>query len=498
MADLLPNPGVHSFRPGCEITIWHRTSAGGPQFIYKITSLDDALVHASMGENTTVTVSKSLYDPAGEFQIAIPDKPIELRISSEAGERITKRDSLYGFLEPMDRIEIRMNRDQLTTGDMPVVLRGFVRGIGREEAMSPDGKPIRSVVISGHDCGCAFTILQVDVITAIQEGKWPYGANLLSAWGALTRTTGGPEMNAAKLPLPQFVKLCADTVEPILDQVGLRFDVDTDFAPDNEEVSPMSLPSFEGPMWNLLSRMVDRPWNEVFVREGPVWPEVVCRRTPWVVPRWSGDNPNENYEITAERVDALGSRMREIDMEEVIELRAHRDDSEVVTVVMVRSAAAHPFENQFALTLRDSVIDNPNNSSAMFGWRAAQMESMLSSNGAPQGNPEARFIELNKTLNTFLIQRREWLKAMWSRNADLENGSLQIRGRSTIHVGDYIHVRRGMGSGVDWVAYVTRVTHQYMPFNKYITTLEYIRSTQYLRRSAADNPWDTERRRKTA
>lgn len=490
MPDFLPSPGVHSFRPGCEITIWHRTAAGGPQFMYKITSLTEALVHASMGENTTVTVSKGLYDPAGEFQIAIPDKPIELRISDEAGVRITQRDSLYGFLEPMDRIEIRMNRDQLTTGTMPVVLRGFVRGIGREEAMSPDGKPIRSVVISGHDCGCAFTIMQMDVITAILNGSWPYGGNLLGAWSALLLTTGGPEMNAAKLALPEFVRLCAQTVEPILDQVGLRFAIDTGFAPANEEVSAMSLPSFEGPVWNALSRMVDRPWNEVFVREGVDLPEVVCRRTPWV-------DPNSSR-ISAERVEALGSRMRGIDMKEVIELRAHRDDSEVVTAVMVRSAVAHPFENQLALTLQDAPIDNPNNSPAMFGWRAAQMESMLSSNGAPQGNPEVRFIALNDSLNTFLIQRREWLKTMWSRNADLEHGSLLIRGRSTIQIGDYIHVRRGGDAGVDWVAYVVRVTHQYMPFNKYITTLEYIRSTQYLRRADADNPWDTERRRKTA
>lgn len=490
MPDLLPNPGVHSFRPGCEITIWHRTREGGPQFVYKITSLSDAMVHASMGENTTVTVSKSLYDPAGEFQISIPDKPIELRISDEAGVRITQRDSLYGFLEPMDRIEIRMNRDQLLTGEMPVVLRGFVRGIGREEAMSPDGKPIRSVVISGHDCGCAFTIMQVGVITAIAENRWPYGTNLLGYWGAMTQTSGGPEMNAVKSPLPEFVEKCTRTVEPILEQVGLRFAVSTEFAPTNEEVTAMSLPSYEGPMWNLMTRMVDQPWNEVFVREGANLPEVVCRRTPWV-------NPN-SLRISAERVEALGSRMHEIDMEEVIELRAHRDDSEVVTLVLVRSAVAHPFENQLALTLQDAPIENANNSSAMFGWRAAQMESMLSSNGAPQGNPEVEFTNLNNSLNTFLIQRREWLKTMWSRNADLERGSLLIRGRSTIHVGEYIHVRRGGNAGVDWVAYVTRVTHQYMPFNRYITTLEYIRSTQYLRRADADNPWDTERRRQTA
>ena len=484
--DILPKPGVQSFRPGCEVTIWHKTTAGGEETEYKITSIKDpGKPYIYFGDNGGVTVSKGLYDPAGEFQVRLPDMPLQLTVNG-----LSSRDSLYGFIEPMDRIEIRMNRDQMPIGLMPVVLRGFVRGIGREETIDGEGRPVRTLVISGHDFGCAFSIEQIGAVRAYLENNpalvFSGIAGLLAA--TITMETG------FESPIGPFVQGVTDAfVQPLLDQVGARFTYDLKFAPADQKVYLMTAYSVEGPIWNWLYRLVDSPWNEMFVREGVLNPEVVVRRTPWMTDETIDVIPDEDFLAT------MGTTIHEIEMREVISLRAHRDDSDVANIVLVNNWEGSMFGTDFWRLVPPQYLtsDWANNEISRYGHRITQLYAMLQPVAA-QGKPEAEFEAAKNQMRTWLIDERiEWLLHRWSRNADWEHGSLDIRGRSDIRVGEYIHVLRGGDAGVDWAAYVTRVTHQFNAFHQYTTTLEYIRSNQYVRRRNAENPWDTERRRQT-
>lgn len=478
-----------NFHPGCEVTIWHKTNSEGDVAEYKITSLNTvATPYLSFGDNGGVTVSKGLYDPAGEFQVRLPDMPINLTVNGVAA-----RDSLYGFIEPMDRVEIRMNRDQLPPGQMPVVLRGFVRGVGREETMDSQGRPIRTLVISGHDFGCAFSIEQIGAVRAYLENRDAY---LFSTIAGLLAAVSIELETGKEMPIGPFVeRVTKEFVQPILDNVGETFEFDLTHAPGDQKVYLQTAISVEGPIWNWLYRLIDSPWNEMFVREGPEHPEVVVRRTPWLRDSAIQTMPQEDF------LASIGTTLHAIEMNEVIGLRAHRDDSDVTNILLINNWEGSLYGTDYWKTrgAEQMTIYTPENSPDRYGHRIAQLYSMLMPTSA-QGKQDAAFGAAKKEIEDWMqTERFQWLLDRWGRNADWEHGSIDIRGRSDIRVGEYIHVKRGMGagtdSGVDWAAYVTRVTHQYNPFQKYTTTLEYIRSNQYVRRRDAKNPWDTERRR---
>ena len=94
-----------------------------------------------IGDGGVVETSKSVRQPAGRWSVGLVD-----RMESSA------MDSLYGLIEPMDVIEIRMRHrsDPASAGaEMPIVMRGFVQDVRRSFSMGPDGRPQRQVTISG-------------------------------------------------------------------------------------------------------------------------------------------------------------------------------------------------------------------------------------------------------------------------------------------------------------------------------------------------------------
>src|SRR5437868_3038552 len=75
-----------------------------------------------------ITVSKSVRDPAGSFAITLVDRV-----------NVDGQDTVYGLIEPMDLIEIRMAGDGFKYGgSAPVLMRGFVSEVRRSQAMQPD------------------------------------------------------------------------------------------------------------------------------------------------------------------------------------------------------------------------------------------------------------------------------------------------------------------------------------------------------------------------
>jgi len=111
-----------------------------------------------LGESSSVRTSKSVRDAAGGFVLSIADKPFK---GNYAGTETF--ETLYGLIEPMDFIEIRMRHEPPTSGGTqpPIIMRGFVSTISRSEAMGSDGKPQRTVTVSGHDYGKLWQMLQI-------------------------------------------------------------------------------------------------------------------------------------------------------------------------------------------------------------------------------------------------------------------------------------------------------------------------------------------------
>lgn len=97
-----------------------------------------------LGDQGTIRTVKDLHQPAGAFTITIPDQ-----VHRGSG------DSLYGYIEPMDMVEIRAAREphRFAGGKLPLLMRGFISSVRRPEGIGKDGTPQRVVVLQGHDMG---------------------------------------------------------------------------------------------------------------------------------------------------------------------------------------------------------------------------------------------------------------------------------------------------------------------------------------------------------
>lgn len=105
-----------------------------------------------LAESQPVRVNKSVRAPMGGFAVALADK-----VDTDV------LDSLYGVIEPMDSIEIRLaaNAYKYSASSLPIQMRGFVSQVQRMQGMAANGKPTRYVVINGHDYGKILQNMQV-------------------------------------------------------------------------------------------------------------------------------------------------------------------------------------------------------------------------------------------------------------------------------------------------------------------------------------------------
>lgn len=123
-----------------------------------------------LGEGSVVRVQKSVRGEGGAFSIDFVDQLNGLT------------DTLYSLIEPMDMFEIRFasNAYQYAGANgqqLPIMMRGFVSDIERSQSMGSDGKPRRTIHVTGHDYHKILQIIQIYNMPAT-----PDVANLISSF----------------------------------------------------------------------------------------------------------------------------------------------------------------------------------------------------------------------------------------------------------------------------------------------------------------------------
>jgi len=416
-----------------------------------------------LGDVGSVRLQKHLYGPAGEVHISFPDMPT-------AG-----RDSLYGIVMPMDRLEIMILRwEEYAATIMPWVhvLRGFVRSVGRQEQVGGDGRVQREVVIIGQDCGAPFIIQQLHPFISYQNSgvnkPFPY------AWLEEHQLISG------MFKISEFIWEIADKTTR-----GIMQRAQWEYIPVLEVKKGYALPyqsmSQQGSIWQELTYYADRPWNEVFVREGKDGPEFVFRPAPW---RDINDNPLP---------DAQPGPFHQIPIRNVVSLVAHRDDAELVQHVWVKSPLADNGMAEFISAGRGMV--NKDTRSGYGDRRVEILETVLGgSSDQTKNQKQPEHLDVLADLKRWIEYRLAWAVIAHAEIDLFERGQLTIKGNPKIQVGDYITVNRGE---IVWDGYVVAVTHDFKPYHHYMTTVEYIRGNQWVRRKQITAPWDKERKQGT-
>lgn len=438
-----------------------------------------------LGEYGGIKTVKSVHDGAGVFTITCTDE-----------KSLDGRDSLYGLVEPMDHVEIRMSHEphKHAGGDLPIIMRGFVSEVRRTETMGGDGKPVRAVVIAGQDYTKLLMQLQI-----FYEKSFLLKQKLLTSFRLFVNS--GVRFDAlrsndfitevvTKIVDPYMAKLVAVNENA----AGFKAKLNLELSVSTGTVAPFGINPYEGTIWNFLRTWGDMPWNELFIQSREKGEYLVYRPVPY-------KDLNRNLIQT----DAKDPGTVEITDRDVVTMELSRGDRNVANYYWVTSTradmASHESLRIFAVQAQGSIqdfflSDYPNADPVLYGNRKMEVPTQQGhSNDRSRlgdGLPEAGHKVAMKLLAVWAGDRRRLLAALNRDNVVYEQGSMTLRGNETIRAGMYLALERG---ALTAEYYVNTVAHDFKPFRSYMTTVTVNRGTGFLERIASGSPYEAEGRR---
>lgn len=440
-----------------------------------------------VGEQGRVVVRKSVREPAGSFSITFADK-----ISMA-------EDTVYGLVEPMDVVEIRMagdayrhpnlspTKNDIQPSSLPIMMRGIVSRVERTEGMGPDGKPQRFVTVSGQDYGKIWQIIQVFLNPYIDSK-----ANLITSMPFFAKFSLALSTNLAE----NFVRdVFNQVVNPFIDKMREQassedkstsplMNISTDgIQIEDGVVSPFGIGGWGGgTIYSLLQEHCDTgSWNELYIEDKESGPVVVYRPNPFM-----DAARTDGYIMPIKNAPEYWA----ISREDIVSMTVSRSDDHVANFFWVD---APRFLINYGETARqlaymarpeEVYIQNYGNvSPKLYGtrrmWEQTQQggrSERSSGNGTPDSS--ARTFDQQSCLEWMNLRRRQ-LVAMNKDNVIFESGSMTIKGHERLRAGTYARLTHG-GMVSDY--YAVSVTHDYVPFQRYITQVEFERGTGFIDR----------------
>lgn len=434
-----------------------------------------------LGDNSSVRTTKSVREPAGGFSITIPDRPYDDGFSLE---------TIYGLIEPMDGIEIRMwGGVGMAPPELPIVMRGFVSDIYRSQSMGENGHPQRSITIAGQDYGKIWQMFQIIYLQAYSEGK-----SLLTTYN-LWELFGMKAQNTMKVS--EFVKAAVEKIlNPFLDKMlpkhwPMPRSIKTTDMLVQHGVINNSYQNTQGSIYDMLRQNTDVPtWNELYIEDREDGVHCVFRPIPAL--RYTPDKDGKVKIMD----DAPDPMIVEIFDDDIVAMQATRSDSTVANFYWVnntrydlidemqRKLASIPNGDK-----RVSAADYPNAAVKYYGTRAMYAETQLAADevkNAGSGQSKSQIDDNNKKVEAWIDKRRRELMEMNKDNVIYETGSVRMKGGQWRPVGGELMKAGDYGRFVSgdfyFDAYITRIDHEFVPYVGYTCTVQYERGEGFANR----------------
>lgn len=428
------------------------------------------------GEGSSVQVNKSVREPAGAFSMTFTDK-----LNPDAA------DSIYGLVEPMDVIEIRMAGDAYASGEaaqqLPIMMRGLVTRPQRVEAIGANGQPQRAVMVSGQDYGKIWQIIQITNSPFVDPK-----ANFITNFPFFARF--GQTVNteyAETFVKDVFDKIVNPYIARMQDKGGGAASpvqtIDTGgIVVKDGIISPFGVGAWQGgTIYDLLSMHCDTgPWNELYIEDRESGPRVVYRPNPFM----SADGKAYIMPVEVEPDFVAITRA------DILNWTVGRSDESVANYFWVESPR---FALNYDDTLRlmsfqarpEDVYQQGygNNDPDLYGFRRLQAataqggrDETNNGNGTQDGGDRT----INQTnAIAWLNQRRAQLREINKDNVVLESGSAVLKGNERIRAGVYLRLKHG---NMESDYYVASASHNYAPFGSYTTSVRLERGTGFIDR----------------
>lgn len=467
-----------------------------------------------LGDGSSIRTSKSVREPAGGFSVAFMDAAQQDWASSYSPPGYQSLESIYGLVEPMDIIEIRMwsgvgsvAPDRL----YPIVMRGFVSEVQRSQAMGQDGRPQRMVTITGQDYGKIWQTFQVLHLAAYTEGK-----SLLSSFN-LTELFGLGAV--AAIPAGEFVREMVEKIinphlagflpDTLPEDIPKRIETGESISVQHGAVS-QSFQSMQGSVWDIMKLHGDvGVWNELYVEDREDGVHCVYRAIPALhltAPEGTGDRKIQD--------DAPEPVFVELPDNDIVSLSVARSDATIANFYWVNNSRfdlVDEMQRKLSALAEDSPTvstrEYPNTAVKYYGVRPMYAETQQGEDtitNMHSGLPEKEQEERSKKEEAWIERRRRHMMEMNKDNVVFERGTLKVKGgimrpggQETMKAGDY--VRLVMGRMI-WDAYVVQIDHEFVPFQGYTQTLVFERGEGFALRTAMEgqssSPWLVEQSRR--
>lgn len=429
-------------------------------------------------DSVPISTMKIINEPAGAFAFSLIDKAFE-----------DLDDSLYGLIEPMDMIEIRMARSaEEYANALPIVMRGFVSAIRRSRSMS-GGRPTRTIQIAGHDYGKILQILRIYYLN-----NSVIGDNILEEMKFFHKYASSNE--AKIMSADKFVALVVDKViNPYISRLtrdaagrqksagiiqSIKTEVSIPGAIDPRKISVM----IDCTVFQFLSSHLDiGPFNEIFLEDRDDGVYLVVRPNPYI-------DTNHNQILDGASVDAMM-----VDFDDIESIDESRSDAGVANYYWVSNSGWQLIENETSKSLADATpVDTYmfmtylNTDAQRYGFRKMEVSSVMgpdtlvNSDATPASKTSTQTDERLR----WLTQRREDLAALNIDNVLFEQGTIRMKGNERIKAGMMLIVTTA-NSKIYY--YATGVRHEFIPFVGFKTIINYERGTGYINRIKQKLPY---------
>lgn len=445
-----------------------------------------------LSETSGLRTSKSVRDPAGGFSLTVADKPYKTLDAFE---------TLYGVIEPMDFIEIRMRHappdliGNVIAGAAsdptrpPIVMRGFVSEVIRNETMGAEGRPQRSVVINGQDYGKLWQMLQILYLPG-----YVIGQDILSNFKLFERFGVGFQttMKAGEFVSQMVEKVINPYLKKLMPQHSPNpTAIQTDISVKHGTTSITGPQNQEGTIYDLMRTYTDVGiWNELYLedREDGVY----CVYRP---------NPAQTIDGKPIQDDAPKPTIVDLSDVDVLSMSVSRSDANVANFYWVR---APRFEMVGDITMRLFAVqgadrktvlleDYPNSKTDLYGTRVMYGQTEMGGDEVTTFNSGQKAADSQKRdsgMANWVAERRRIMVEQNKDNVVLERGTMRVRGNEAIKPGYYVRLNRGAFSAL---YYVVQVDHDYIPFNGFFSTLAVERGMGFVERakrgSGSDSPY---------
>lgn len=466
-----------------------------------------------LGDGSSVVTSKSVRDPAGAFSITFADRPNGASTSLGPVLPTAGLETVYGLVEPMDVVEIRMwGGTGPKPAKLPIKMRGFVSEISRSQAMGNDGRPVRTVVVSGQDYGKIWQTYQILNLPAYAAGQALLtNFSLWDRFGINATNT----MKAGDFVRTMIEKIINPHIKGFMPENSpmpkeLKFDISVTHGVINN-----SYQNQEGSVYDLLKLYGDVGiWNELYIEDREDGTYVVYRPTPAL--HISQPKGAKNRKIQEDAPDPMYVTVAD---EDIQSLSTARTDANVANFYWVSNQRFDLIDDLyrklFAIKDSDKTVnlkDYPNSAEKYYGVRVMYGETQQSDDdvksmttGLDKDGQEKR----SERFEAWLDFRRRVMVEMNRDNVVLEYGNARIKGglmrpagksgsAESMKAGDYARFQQG---NIEFEGYIVQITDEFVPYQSYSTSITFERGTGFVTRAGmeggSNSPWLAEQASRT-